>query len=509
MNCETFEQNLELYLAGDLPGTKQIEMEDHIAVCAGCRKVVEQAMRVNDVLGEHLKALGVMTPAERVSLRENILQHAAPRSVWRQWWPRLAGIAAVLVFVLFANLLLPQRQNVSAADLITYAQAAQDEYAGLSGVLHWRVSLEEWVPGWESPALRTLEIWFDFDDPARYSIHDTLEDYFQVGMVRNGIDRMWQSYNSYEPGKEEATVDEIMLSGEEMQSLASWYVPSPFRNDLESFEDMVPAIKRVGKTTVAGRSAYLLRGKLDTMNRASPKDIVKSTVTLSVDAETYWLLSYEEKVKGETYPRTVFRTELFEVLPHHQVPDEAFTFTPADGSDLRVLQGIDNFYQMPRNPTLPLEQAIATVPFALMLPTSIPDTLQREAYVIVEQDGASPAPWYDDYVFVYRGAQGQQMLLLESMVPTGLSMITRPVEIGERQGWLSSDFLYAQVCTLHLFDWDLAERYGGNTGLQNYVNNLPEDPSARPEPGYVMLQTWGLTLDEAKAVMASLAPPAP
>lgn len=109
-------------------------------------------------------------------------------------------------------------------------------------------------------------------------------------------------YYDYEGLKDTPYVDEIILTPEEMAELASWHVPSPFCDDLTPFADILPDVELVGETIVAGRRAYSLRGQLFGLGATRPDEIphpVTSTVTLTVDAETYWLLGREEMMEGK------------------------------------------------------------------------------------------------------------------------------------------------------------------------------------------------------------------
>jgi len=515
MNCKTFEQRLEAYLAGDLAPVERTEMEKHQVTCTHCQGAAERATRLNGLLHDGLLAAAAMKPLEQVALRDSVLSRVAKTrpSFWRGWAPRLAGLAAVLAVVIVASLTLLGRESVptvSAAEIIARAQAAIDKRVGLSGVLHWETSIEQWGPRSGQINYVETEVWFDFDDPRRYHLHverwtDSTVSLASSGMVRDGVDRLWKYlYYSDREDEDASFVDEIILSPEEMQEVASWHVPSPFRDDLTRFADILPDVELVGETNVAGRRAYLLRGQLFNLGMVSPDGIPRptaSTVTLTVDAETYWLLGREEVVVGEARPRTAYRTHRFELLPQDQVPDDVFTFTPPEGIQVRRLEGIDSFYYEPRLPSMTLEEAADAAPFTFLVPTALPGELEPLPHVLRHQVRQDEEFLDEVFLFICRGRPGQQMVLSESMLPTVSWGATRLVDVGGRQGWLESDLIDSRKFVLYLPDWDVAEHYVGK--------GIPEEPGDRLPPGGVVLQAWGLSVDEAIAVLESLEPYTP
>lgn len=151
MNCKAFEQQLEAYLAGDPVSTEQTEMEKHQATCVHCQRLADRATRLDGLLHNGLTAVAAISPKEQAALRESVLgwMGKTQPSIWRQWAPRLAGLAVTLATVIVVGLILMGRKSVptvSAAEIIARAQAAVDEHAGLSGVLHWETSIEQWSP---------------------------------------------------------------------------------------------------------------------------------------------------------------------------------------------------------------------------------------------------------------------------------------------------------------------------------------------------------------------------
>ncbi len=79
------------------------------------------------------------------------------------------------------------------------------------------------------------------------------------------------------------------------------------------------------------------------------------------------------------------------------------------------------------------------------------------------------------------------MILLEYERAQPLEQAARAVNIGQGQGWLVPDPIDAHKFSLHL-----VEPRGGQEG------------DGRSWPGSVELHAWGLALDEAVAMLASL-----
>lgn len=532
MKCATFEHKLDAWREGDLAPAEQIEMEAHAAACAACQARVERAGRLDAVLREGLTAAAAMTLDEQAAMREGVLAAVGgrQRSFWpRSWafprpllrgWFRPARVAAVLALALalILGLALLNRDgapSIPAAELVARAQAAMDEHAGLSGVLHWKMRLEQGGAWSEDVHYYDYEIWFDFDDPARYRLRQEYEDELFSEMVRDGVDHLWKYVDQPpRPGKDYPLlegsvypyVEEIVLSRKEMRELATWHVPAPGREDLARFADMLPDVRVVGETTMAGRRVYLLQGKLFTLRRRfNPEEgpsPIEVTVVLAVDAETYWLLGREETIEGEKEPYLVYRTTSFELLAQDQVPDDDFAYTPPPGVEVRRLEGIDAFYHQLREPALPLPEAVEAAAFVVQVPTNVPQGLEALPLVQLEERHLSEQVADQELRMIYLGEGGRQMLLVESLLPAGPAWSARLIEVGERQGWLQSDLISAHQFTILLPNWEVSQSYSSLQAWRVFM----ADGGEKLPPGSVMLHAWGLSVDEAVAVLESLVP---
>jgi hypothetical protein len=497
MECETLRLQIAAYFDGVLSPAEQDAFETHRATCRDCQRAVEKAQQLGGLLRAELPKLATASPSEQVMLRETALERLgmpsaerAARISRRIWIIRSLVTALVLVVALVATLvLLPDSElTVSAAEIVHNARATTKEHQGMDGVLYWEAEWSERFPSGDG-ITRTFEIWFDFDNPGQYHLTQRDPDGRVVSeLVRDGRDHMWQlSRSTSADGQEQIQVDEVILSPEEMQRLGSWYVPSPFLDDLNRFAEALSGIERVAVTEVAGRPAYVLRGQLfgfgqpGAGNRMEP---VTSTVQLVVDAETFWVLGRTERVPGtghqkETVAGIVQRTRRFAIVSPERVPANTFGFTPPPAAEVRTVKGISDYYA-PISSVVDLEDTVKLTRFAPVVPSNVPPDLRQHSVIHYRGPGQSSA-----IDIVYWGRPGRQAHLRQYEQAGSLEQAARVVAVGERQGWLVPDPIYGHRFSLHLIE---------------------PGPRDRRWPGDVELDAWGLSLDEAVAMLASLEP---
>jgi outer membrane lipoprotein-sorting protein len=516
MNCDTFRLQIDAYADGALPPLERAVFEEHRANCADCHRSADQAQQLGSLLRAELPTLAAASPSEQVALREAVLEQLgfpsaerAAHLAWRIWLIRSLGTGlALLVALVAALILLPDSElNFSAAEIVDHARATAEEHKGMSGVLYWEAEWSQRFPSREE-ITRTFEIWFDFDSRGRYHLTQRDPDGRVFSeMVRDGKDHMWQLSRSVSAGgSEQIQVDEIILSPAEMQGLSSWYVPSPFLDDLGRFTDVPSSVERVADIEVAGRRAYVLSGQLfgfgqpGVGNRIDP---VTSTVQLIVDAETYWVLGRTERVPGAGQQKDVVagivqRTRRFALLSLEQVPPNAFDFTPPPEAKVRRVEGIGGYYA-PISDAIGLEDAAKLTGFSLVLPSDLPSDLRPRPFFRYtcpgghapgnrgcEGQGSGQAGTFG---IVYLGRPGRQAYLLEYEQAQPLRQAARVVAAGKRQAWLVPDPIGGHAFSLHLLE------------------RQPEPgPDGRRWPGGVELHVWGLSLNEAVAMLASMQP---
>jgi outer membrane lipoprotein-sorting protein len=509
MSCDRVRRNIDAYVDGTLSPAQRMAFETHLAACADCQRVVEQADQLAALLRTELPNLA-MAPAEQLALREQVLHQlgvrpAQPRTRWlrRIWTPRMAGVGLALALALLVALvLLPgQRRRVSAAEIVDRAQAAVDRHQGLSGVLYWEAEWSQRYPSGDQ-ITRTFEIWFSFEDPGRYRLTQRNPDgRIYREMVRDGRDHIWQlSRSVLSDGRERIQVDEIILSPAEMQELSSWYVPSPFLDELDRFTDVLNSVEKVADIEVAGRPAYVLRDQLFGFgqpgdgNRIDP---VTSTIQLVVDAETYWVLGRAEQVPGGEGEQPVAagviqRTRRFEMLAPEHVPPAVFEFTVPSGAEVHTVVGMGEYYASSPD-AISLHEAAKLTSFSLVLPSRLPGDLQARPYFRYACQGAQCySRGYGTagtFGIIYLGEPGRQAFLQEHAQAAPLGRAARAVAVGNKQGWLVPDLIDGHKFSLYL------------------VDPKPDPgPDGRPWPATVELQAWGLSLDEAVMMLASLKP---
>ncbi len=503
MKCDTFRLQIDAYADGALSPAERAAMDAHLTACEGCQAALVQTQRLDALLRTELPPLARATPAEGLALRQSVLgqlglapqvrSQTRPRSIPKLGW---VGLGLALVLALVLALTLPSwwpggQGTVSAAQIVDCAWDTVAGHKGMTGVLHWEAAWSQRFPGGQTYT-RTFEIWFDFENPGRYRITHYDPDGLVVGeMVRDGLDHMWQlSQTVTAGGDQQARVDEILLSPAEMAELASWYVPSPFLDDLDRFTDVLNDVEKVAEIEVAGRPAYVLQAQLFGLGWSEGEggiEPVTSTVRLVVDAETCWLLGRSEQMPTTGGDRLAVgfsqRTTRFELLPPERVPPGTFDFVPPPGAEVRTVEGIAGYYA-PTPGALGLDEAAGLTSFTLVLPSDLPPDLAPRPYF--RYQGPGPAGTFG---ILYLGRPGRQAFLLEYQDVRLPVRSARLVAVGEKQGWLVPDPIDGRKFSLLL------------------IEPQPErGPDGRPWPRTVELQVWGLSVAEAVETLATLEP---
>ena len=506
MNCDSFRQQIDAYADGMLSPSGRAAFELHRAACADCQQALDRVELLEALLKTELPFLAAATVAEQTDLRQSVLSElgmppdrvrtspVASRQRPRTWMVRLTGAGLVLALALLAALtsLTGNKQPVSAADIVERAWSAVEHHQGMSDVLYWEGEWSQRFPSGDQ-ITRTFEIWFNFDNPGRYRLtaRDPDGRVFSE-MVRDGVDHMWVLSRAVsDDGSERIQVDEIILSPEEMQGLGSWYVPSPFLDDLERLAEVLGTVEKVAEIEIAGRPAHVLRGQLFGFgqpgegNRIEP---VTSTVQIVVDTETYWVLGRVEWLPGgepeeEIVAGVVQRTRHFRILPAAQVPPGTFDFHPPRGAEVHSVAGVADYYA-PSSDAIGLADAATLAGFTMLLPAQIPKDLQPRPFSRYQGTGR-----VGTFGIVYLGLPGRQAFLLEHEQAWPLGRAARAVAVGKKPGWLVPDPIDGHRFSLYMVEPE--PRFGSD---------------GRPWPGMVELQVWGLSVEEAVAMLASLEP---
>ncbi|HXJ94851.1 MAG TPA: HEAT repeat domain-containing protein [Terriglobia bacterium] len=97
MNCQDFSENLALYDYAELRGDERAALEDHLAGCEQCRKVLEQSRRLADLLSQQDQAeLVGSLPSLLVECRQHLeialdREQTGWRALLRAWLPPVAA----------------------------------------------------------------------------------------------------------------------------------------------------------------------------------------------------------------------------------------------------------------------------------------------------------------------------------------------------------------------------------------------------------------------------------
>jgi len=107
MNCNTFEESIALYVAGDLDASRAKSVESHLESCTSCQRFLNE-LRASQAMVKEL-ATESLDPASFNVVRQRVMQEVnrrqAARPVWwrflsptvAQWRPVWAAALAVLV----------------------------------------------------------------------------------------------------------------------------------------------------------------------------------------------------------------------------------------------------------------------------------------------------------------------------------------------------------------------------------------------------------------------------
>ena len=96
MNCETFKQNIDAWLDGELSREIRQEMEKHADGCETCARLLDQAASLSLMCAEMNEGLSVPLPAQaawRKAVREEAKARRKPAGAWMH---AAAGVAAAL-----------------------------------------------------------------------------------------------------------------------------------------------------------------------------------------------------------------------------------------------------------------------------------------------------------------------------------------------------------------------------------------------------------------------------
>jgi hypothetical protein len=93
MNCQECEEAIALYAGGDLDGRWCLEVERHLAGCAGCQSFASgMAVWLEEARAAHHEDIA---PAHFAAVRARVLEKLRPVPWWRRRWLQVATIAAV------------------------------------------------------------------------------------------------------------------------------------------------------------------------------------------------------------------------------------------------------------------------------------------------------------------------------------------------------------------------------------------------------------------------------
>ena len=151
MTCEEVSTLLEAYVDGELDFRSNLDVEAHLAECAGCGNRVRERMELREIIAEAGAEAGLYFPAPR-AVRQQVRQSLPGRP-----WPRALWLVPVAAGLALAAVLIPR--------LGTPAM----EEAVISG--HVRSLMPEHLLDVPSSDTHTVKPWFngrlDFSPPVK------------------------------------------------------------------------------------------------------------------------------------------------------------------------------------------------------------------------------------------------------------------------------------------------------------------------------------------------------
>ena len=130
MRCRHFEDDLALYVEGDLAGSRHRAVEAHLAGCGACRAFVAE-LRESQAVFKRLR--GEMVSAAALGdVRQRVLAEVAAaqgRLPWGRWLCVVAGLACVVIAVVLHS---RPRRGGEAAPVIKSREATETAQTGWS-----------------------------------------------------------------------------------------------------------------------------------------------------------------------------------------------------------------------------------------------------------------------------------------------------------------------------------------------------------------------------------------
>lgn len=115
MHCKEVQENLSLYIDGELPGEQAKEIEAHLMECPQCKIILEQYR----IIDRQAMDLTVEPP---VNLMKNVMKGIAPKKR-SFYWRKITGVAVASVLILFALVMWNNNVRSVSADEIVLKMA--------------------------------------------------------------------------------------------------------------------------------------------------------------------------------------------------------------------------------------------------------------------------------------------------------------------------------------------------------------------------------------------------
>lgn len=272
MNCDTFKQNIDAYLDGELTEEQQSEMDAHADECSACQEALEQAVSLSSLCAELNEELSVPLEAQaawRRAVREEANKKRRPISMWTRG---LGTVAAALVVLVTGTLGMRMQENAPAfgvqmasVENSPYIMRTAEESTGMDGVTAGRfvatgsLQSDGSMDSRMGSAAAAAE-----ENPVEAVVLRSAERSIQT--ANYDADFMWLQdlVSEYDAWFEERTVTVPLENEKSSGRVASAVVRVPS----EWLDDFLTELDQLGQTVMRSESAEDVTGRyVDTQSR--------------------------------------------------------------------------------------------------------------------------------------------------------------------------------------------------------------------------------------------------
>lgn len=130
MNCETFKQNIDGWLDGELSPEMRLEMQEHADACGECASLLEQATNLSQMCAEMNEGLTVPLAAQAAWRQAVRAEARRPKKRTGGWMRVATGVAAAMALLVGGTFGVRSGETVPAV-MPTIMVSQDEDYEGL------------------------------------------------------------------------------------------------------------------------------------------------------------------------------------------------------------------------------------------------------------------------------------------------------------------------------------------------------------------------------------------